>query len=170
MGLIAAMAVTAGADERGAPIFGDTFDVVGTFAENWVSVRADGSGGGAKIPSGGSICWRGALPLEFVMEADVTVQPKWSKFVRGEKNGGWGGFFVDGSIFCVRDTGFAFMVYKPAGEKHSSGKYPKIKDFVRGQPNRLRLVRKVQVGGGKYAFDVNSESIGVYMVVLPKKV
>ena len=170
MGLIAAMAVTAGADERGAPIFGDTFDVVGTFAENWVSVRADGSDGGAKIPSGGSICWRGALPLEFVMEADVTVQPKWSKFVRGEKNGGWGGFFVDGSIFCVRDTGFAFMVYKPAGEKHSSGKYPKIKDFVKGQPNRLRLVRKVQGGSAKYAFYVNDESIGEYMTVLPKKV
>ena len=114
VGLVAAMAAAAGADELGTPIFGDTFDAVGTFAENWVSSRVDGKDGLVKIPSGGSIKWRGALPLEFVMEAEVTLQPKWSKLVRGDRNGGWGGFFVDGAIFCVRDTGSAFMVYKPA--------------------------------------------------------
>ena len=154
------------ADERGLPIFGDSFETVGTFAENWVSKKCTSADGVVKVAHGGEMHWRGALPLEFCAEADVTVT--FAKGCEKEPDQGWGGFMLDGYIFCFRPTGGSFCVWRLPGDKHSSGKYVKIPGFEVGRSVRLQLVRKVVPGGVKLSFRVNGEPAGEFIAPKPE--
>jgi len=155
------------AEDQGAPIFGDSFDAVGTFAENWVSKNCTSADGQVRIPNGSSMHWRGALPLEFVAEADVAVAR--AENAPADRVQVWGGFQVEGIHFSMQPNGTTFCVWKYPGEKRSSGKYVKLEGVSAGEAVRLRLVRKTVPGGVKYVFTVNGVAAGDFLMPEPQK-
>ena len=165
--LAAAVLLAAGAalsNDKGMPIFGDSFDVVGTFAENWVSKNCTPGDGVVKIPAGANMRTRVATPLEFVAELDVTTA-----YAKGfEKRGqNWGGFFIDGKHFSAQPNGKSFAVWRIGDEKRSSGKYIDIPGFAPGKSVRLRLVCKAVPGGVKYSFYANGAPAGDFIAPVP---
>ena len=165
--LVVAALVAAGslfADDRGMPVFGDSFDVVGTFAENWVSKKCTSADGVVRIPHGAGMRMRGATPLEFVAEADVTATLAKGFEKRGQN---WGGFFIENFHFAVQPNGVGFCVWKLPEDRHSSGKYAKVPDFEPGKSVRLRLARKTVPGGVKYSFHLNGAPAGEFITPTP---
>ena len=154
------------ADERGLPIFGDSFETVGTFAENWVSKKCTSANGVVKIPDGGNMHWRGDLPLEFVAEADVAVTPR-----KGAEKSDqvWGGLHIGNTLFYFRPNGWSFFLWRLASDQHTNGKYVKIPNFEVGKSVRLRVVRKVVTGGVKVSFSLNGAKAGDFVAPTPEK-
>ncbi|MGN0833609.1 MAG: hypothetical protein ACI4RD_08190 [Kiritimatiellia bacterium] len=153
------------ADDRGLPVFGDSFDAVGTFAENWVAKNCMPTGGVVRIQNGGRMRMRRATPLEFVAELDATVTVAKSQERRGQN---WGGFSIEGFHFEVQPSGYGFCVWRLPEDRHSSGKYAKIPDFTPGRSVRLRLVRKAVPGGVKYTYHLNGALAGEFISPVPK--
>ena len=153
------------ADERGLPVFGDSFDAVGTFAENWVSRRCTSGEGVVRIPNGGNMHMRRPTPLEFVAELDVTATVAKGYEKRGQV---WGGFFIEGFHFEVQPKGLGFCVWRLPEDSRSSGKYAQIPGFEPGRSVRLRLVRKKVPGGVKYTYRLNGAPAGEFIAPAPK--
>lgn len=170
LALAFAVAVAHAADDRGAPIFGDSFDAVGTFAENWVSKGASSAGGRVVLPNGAWMRPRGEQPLEFVAEADITLQPPRDGRPPVAQQSGWAGFMIDGHHFQMQPCGRGFVVWKLPGEKRSSGRYERIESFELGKPVHLRLVRRAIPGAGgavKYAFEIGGQAAGEFIAPAP---
>lgn len=154
------------ADDRGMPVFGDSFDTVGTFAENWVSKKCAPADGAVRIPNGGRMQMRRPTPLEFVAELDVTATvAKGCEQKRGQI---WGGFSIEGFHFELQPSGYGFCVWRLPEDARSSGKYAKIPDFEPGKSVRLRLVRKAVSGGVKYVFRLNGAPAGEFIAPAPR--
>ncbi|MGN0833333.1 MAG: hypothetical protein ACI4RD_06755 [Kiritimatiellia bacterium] len=159
------VSAAAPAADRGLPVFGDAFDSVGTFAENWVAKNCTPGDGVVRIPHCGSLCMRRPTPLEFVAELDVTATVAKGHERRGQH---WGGFSIDGFHFEVQPNGFGFCVWRLPEDRRSSGKYAQIPDFEPGRSVRLRLVRKKVPGGVRYDFRINGVPAGDFIAAEPK--
>lgn len=143
----ALLAVHGLAQERGTPLFQDSFDTPGTFAENWIL----GEGGGGKVqstdgrllfPRDGSLRPRAATPQEFVAEVEMTMD--------GDAVGkGSCGFQVEGFRFAVTESG---GILACSGEAEPQGK---AASFAPGRPMKLVLARQADGGVAKYHFTVN---------------
>ena len=171
-GIIIALSFEApSAGMEGATIFSDSFDEVGTFAENWVSKNCKSSNGSVRIPDGASMRWRGCAPLEFSAEAEITLKPSWSSIPPTKPFQARGGFKCAGHYFCVQPCGKAFMVWREEGQNHSDGRYSEIDGFAIGKPTKIRLVRKIAgVCGVKYCFSINDTPVYDFITSAPKPV
>ena len=168
---LAAWAAAAVADDKGVPLFSDNFDAEGTFAEQWVSKKCLPKDGKVRVSDFGSLAMRGATPLEFVAEADVTVSPSWSQIPSAKQQQARGGFVCGGHHFCVQPCGKAFMVWKAREQKHSDGRYPDIPGLGPGRVARLKVMRKKSGAGTvKYAFWVNGVAVYDFVDAEPEKI
>jgi len=158
------------AEDKGLPLFSDNFDAEGTFAEQWVSKKCLPKDGKVRVSDFGSLTMRGATPLEFVAEADITLCPSWSTLPPAKEQQGWGGFSCAGNTFCIQPCGKSFMVWRVKGQTRSDGRYLPIEGIGPGKTARLMLMRK-KAGEGcvKYAFWVNGKPVYDFINELPKK-
>jgi len=165
-----ASAAVATGDDKGLPLFSDNFDAEGTFAEQWVSKKALPKDGKVRVSDMGYLSMRGATPLEFIAEADVTVTPGWSTIPPTKPYLARGGFSCGGHYFAVQPCGKAFMVWKPKEQKKMDGRYPDIPGLGPGQVAHLKLMRK-KAGGGtvKYAFWINGVAVYDFIDAEPAK-
>lgn len=170
---VAFAVLTARADDRGVTLFSDDFGATGLFAEQWVSHKGEDNvfpkpvDGKVRLRKNGSLTMRGATPLEFVAEVDVTLDVPWgTKLADGKR--GWAGMSCEGSTFCVKPDGTSFLVWRLPGKQRSEGKYLKIPDYTPGAPVRLRVVRKsLGEGGVRYKFEVNGRPSGDFISPTP---
>lgn len=158
------LVLSTAAQERGALIFGDGFDTVATFAENWLPGK--GWAGRIKSENGkvvgiGTLQMRRDTPREFYAEVDYTME---TPQVEKEKYGQvFGGFMIQGFLFYIRAEGVSMMVWRLPGQEQSRGKYEKIDGFEFGKPVRLTLIRKVDNGNVTYTYRVNGKDSGSFI-------
>lgn len=149
-------------ETRGNPIFGDSFDAVGTFAENWESKGVKSAAGVAALSKGGYMKPRVRLPEEFVAEAVISLP----EGVAGAR----GGFMLDGYYFQLQSSGIGFVVWKLPGEIRSSGKYEKIEGYTVGE-KALVMLSRCRLPGAKgvlkYSFEINGRSAGDFIAPEP---
>lgn len=167
--LLAAMiAMSVYSQEKGAPIFSDSFDTTATFAENWVpkGKNVKSEGGRIVLQNGGTLNMRAPTPLEFYAEMDVTMdmsqQPDKSK---------WGsafcGFMIEGFRFQVLPSGNTWMIWKLPGWEKANGKQVAIDGFELGKPFKLTLIRKVENNVATYRFKANGKDAGNFSCAAP---
>jgi len=165
------MALPVFAQERGAPIFQDSFDTNATFAENWVlgkgwAGRINSVEGKVLFPHGGQLSMRRNTPEEFYAEMDVTMdmshQPDKSKWVST-----FCGFRIEGFSFMILPSGKTWMIWKIPGWDRSHGKQVKIDGFELGNSFKITLVRKVENDVATYIFKVNGKNVGDFACAAP---
>ncbi len=154
--------------ERGTPIFSDSFDTPATFAEKWVpkDPRVKPGDGRIIFPDNGTLTMRDPTPLEFYAEMDITVdmshQPDESK---------WGeafcGLMIEGFRFMVQPCGQTWMIYQLKGHDKARGEHVKIEGFELKKPVKLTLIRKVDKGAETYIYKVNGKDAGSFVSDAP---
>lgn len=149
---IVSIALSAGAQEHGTPIFQDSFDTPATFAEKWVVKGAAKSADGKVQLDGSFIQMRRDTPEEFRAEIELTTD---GTRLHG-KNSGFCGFEIEGFLFTITHDG-NFWVAKSPKEAAGTGVGGKIKGFTPGYPVKITLVRKKNADTAKYMFYVNGE-------------
>ena len=160
-GLVAAMAAAAKPNVyKGATIFSDRFDTPMTFAENWESKPGTVSKDGVIQCNGRTFSWRGKVPDEFVVEADVRVKPDYEP---NPKNSQWIGFWVDNQRFQVQPKGFAFVIANGAVS------YAPITGYKPGDWLHLTLVKKRTGSVVKFFFSVNDQEICQFADTKPER-
>lgn len=170
--LIAALSISAFSQERGTPIFSDSFETAATFAENWVPAKGgkiESKDGKIMFDKGGTLTMRRSTPLEFYAEMDVTMdmshQPDKSK---------WGsafcGFMIEGFRFQVLACGNTWMIWQLPGWDKAHGKQVSIDGFELGRPFKLTLARKVENGTAAYIFKANGKDAGDFSCAAPAAV
>ena len=154
----ALMALSASAQERGAPVFQDAFDTKDTFAENWVvgkgwNGRLLSADGRVNFPQGGELLMRRDTPAEFFAEMDVTLNPP----ANGEiPKDGFCGFIIEGFRFTLTHQGRYWVASSPK-ESGGTGLTGPVEGFQFGKPVAVSLVRKAEPGAAKYVFRVNGK-------------
>lgn len=153
--------MTSFAQERGAPIFQDSFDTKDTFAENWVvgkgwAGRIHSSDGKLLLPGGGALQMRRDTPGEFWLEMDITI----NGLVEGASAEGdaFCGIMIEGLRFTITHQGHYWVASSPEGSA-GTGLRGKIADFEVGKPVRFSLIRKAQTDAATYIFRVNGEEV-----------
>lgn len=146
------LAVSAGAQEHGTPVFQDSFDTSQTFAENWV-VKGPAKSADGKVQLDSSLIqMRRDTPEEFCAEIELATDGTRLH----DKNSGFCGFDIEGFLFTITHDG-NFWVAKSPKEAAGTGVGGKIKGFTPGQPVKIALVRKKNADAAKYIFYVNGE-------------
>ncbi len=147
--------------QRGATLFEDNFDTVGTFAENWKT--RDGSGkNGSLFVGGGLTDLRSEIPADFFVECDMTMKHDM------KNKTGFAGFVIDGVLFQVQPQGKAFFLGKDYQNipVHS---YKEVKGYELGRSVHLAVARKSKDNIATYTFFINNEYIGEIRRKLPEK-
>lgn len=151
------------AQERGAPIFSDSFDTKDTFAENWVigkgwTSRIKSENGHVVFPGGGTLSMRRDTPDNFYVEMEVTIN-------KNEKSkDGFCGLLVGDYKFLLRYDGRTWMIYKLEGKSRAQGKVSPIDGFEFGKPVKMTLIRQVKNGVAQYTYIVNGKDAGNIVV------
>lgn len=153
-----ALAVSGFAQEKGTPIFQDSFDTNATFAENWVigkgwAGRINSVDGKVLFPQGGQLSMRRDTPEEFYVEMDVTVNAR----LPGAKSL-FCGFDIDGFLFTVIPDGAFWLARSPKGNS-ATRVSSKIDDFQLGKPVKLALIRKVENGIAQYVCRIDGKEM-----------
>ncbi len=157
------------AQERGTPIFQDSFDTKDTFAENWVvgkgwNGRIHSIDGQVVFPQGGSLMMRRDTPADFYVEMDITVN---SLSENASVKRGFCGFIIEGFRFTITNEGNYWVASSPK-ESGGTGLSGKIEGFRFGKPVRVSLTRKAKAGTAKYIFDVNGKEAATRVFNLHK--
>ena len=158
--LAALVSLTIYSQERGTPIFQDSFDTNATFAENWVvgkgwAGRINSAEGKVLFPQGGQLSMRRDTPEDFYAEMDVTVNGR----LPGAKSL-FCGFAIEGFLFTITPDGNFWLASSPQGRNATSIRN-KIEDFQFGKPVRLALMRKVGNGISQYICRINGKEVTV---------
>lgn len=162
------LAATGWSQERGTPLFSDTFETTATFAENWSPkdkqiVSLDGQ---LVLPPSSTIQMRRETPLEFCVEMEVSMdmshQPDKSTW-----GSAFGGFMIEGYRFMVLPAGHTWMIWKLPGWEKAHGKHVTIEGFEPGKPFQLTLMRSVDNGTATYRFWVNGTPAGDFVSTAP---
>lgn len=167
--LVTTIVISGFAQERGNPIYSDSFDTVATFAEKWVpkDKRIKSENGKVIFPKTGTLIMRGNTPLEFYAEMDITVDMS-----HESDKSKWGqafcGLMIDGYRFMVQPFGTTWMIYKLKGHKRSRGKHIKIDGYKEKKAIRLTLIRKVDNDVATYIYKVNGKAAGSFVCDAPK--
>jgi hypothetical protein len=156
--LSAAVGISGFSQERGTPIFQDSFDTNATFAENWVvgkgwAGRINSVDGKVLFPKGGLLSMRRDTPEEFYAEMDVTVNARLS----GAKSL-FCGFDIDGFFFTIIPDGAFWLASSPKGNS-ATRILSKIDDFQLGRPVKLALSRKVENGIAQYVCRIDGKEM-----------
>ncbi len=156
------------AQERGTPIFSDSFNTTATFAERWVpkDKRIKPVDGKILFPRVGTLTMRGGTPLEFYAEMDITLDTSFEPD-KTKWNEGFCGFMIDGFRFMILPSGNTWMIYKLKGYERAHGKQVKIDDFEQKKPVKLTLIRKVKNGAAIYTYIVNGKHAGSFVSDAP---
>jgi hypothetical protein len=160
------MAFSAFSQERGTPMFQDSFDTNATFAENWVlgkgwTGRINSIEGKVLFPQGGRLSMRRDTPEEFYAEMDVTVN---SRLPNAKSL--FCGFDIEGFLFTITPDGGFWMARSPKGSNATCvGK--KIEDFQFGKPVKLALIRKVENGISQYICRIDGKEMTIVRFTPP---
>lgn len=164
-----ALAFSGFAQEKGTPIFSDSFETAATFAENWVPAKGgkiESKDGKLVFDKGGNLTMRRNTPLEFYVEMDVAMdmshQPDRSKWVSA-----FCGFMIEGFRFQVLPAGNSWMIWQLPGWDKPHGKQVQIDGFELGKPFKLTLIRKVENGTATYIFKANGKDAGEFSCAAP---
>lgn len=154
------MALSVFAQERGAPIFQDSFDTNATFAENWVlgkgwAGRINSVDGKVLFPQGGQLSMRRNTPEEFYAEMDVAVNAR----LPGAKSL-FCGFDIEGFFFTIIPDGAFWLASSPKGN-NATRVSNKIDDFQLGRPVKLALSRKLENGIAQYVCRIDGKEMTV---------
>lgn len=169
--IFASTAVISAAVEHGAAVFGDSFDVPATFAENWDADGVKVDAGRVIVPNGARLRPRCALPTEFAVEADIVVPLPADGSRIPPPQSAWCGFMIDGYHFQLQPCGRGFVVWRLPDDVRSNGRYERIPSFAPGKPVRARVVRRRMPGSAhalKYVFTVDDAVCGEFTAREPK--
>jgi hypothetical protein len=161
--LLAATAPKA-AELPGLPVFGDTFDVVGLFVENWEATKGTkAEGGRVLIPASNSLTLRRVPDGDFAITADLTVEKPSGPDI------GHCGMTLDGIHFMVKPTSrpAGGTAYRVPGEARSRGTAGAIPGFEFGKPCRFQISRARLGKGYSYTFKANGQLVDAFSVVMP---
>jgi len=158
------------AQERGTPIFQDSFDTKDTFAENWVvgkgwNGRILSADGQVTFPQGGNLLMRRDTPADFYVEMDITLNSLSKNAAPGK---GFCGFVIEGFRFTITSDGGYWVASSPK-ESGGTGLGGKIDGFQFGTPVKVSLTRKSKAGAAKYIFDVNGKEAATRVFNLKKQ-
>ena len=159
---VSSFADAAAAPQAGAPVFADSFDSVGTFAENWISGGGTKSGNG-EVTVKGAFQLRRPLPKEFFLECDLTLEHDM------KKPRGFAGMSISGYHFKVQPDGKSFLVWKTKSDKRSRGNYQKIDGFALGQKVHCAVARTVAGTRVTYTYFINGKFMGSFEDMLPEE-
>lgn len=148
------------APQAGTPIFSDSFDSVGTFAENWIFSGKTKSENGT-VTVDGTFRLRRPLPKEFFLECNITLKHDMNR------PRGFAGMTVAGYHFKVQPDGKSFLVWKTGSDQRAKGVYKKIDDFIPGQPVHCAIARTITGTRVTYTYFINGKFIGSFEDVLP---
>lgn len=165
------MALPIFTQERGTPIFQDTFDTKDTFAENWVvgkgwNGRILSADGQVNFPRGGNLLMRRDTPADFYVEIDVTL----NALAEGAsaEGGAFCGFIIEGFRFTLTNAGNYWVASSPK-ESGGTGLRGKIDGFRFGEPVKISLTRKAKAGIAQYLFHVNGKEAATRFFNLKKE-
>ena len=169
--LVAFVAASVFAQERGPVVFTDSFDTPLTFAENWVigkgwAGRIHSTDGKVSFPQGGNLQMRRETPPDFYAEMDLTLdmshEPDKTKW-----NQAFCGFMIEGFRFMVLPSGKTWMIFKLKGHERAHGKQVPIEGFAFKKPVRLTLIRKVNNDAATYWYSINGKDAGSFVCDAP---
>jgi hypothetical protein len=161
--LLTATALKA-AELPGLPVFGDNFDVVGLFVENWEAAKGTKSERGrALIPAGSSLTLRRVPDGDFAISAELIVEKPAGPDI------GHCGVILDGIHFMVKPTDrpSGGTAYRVPGEERSRGTAGAIPGFEFGKPCRFQISRARLGKGFSYTFKANGQRVDAFSVVMP---
>ena len=146
------------AQDRGTPIFQDSFDTKDTFAENWVvgkgwNGRIKSSDGKVRLPQGGSLRMRHDTPAEFYVEMNIILNKVVNKNNAGNS---FCGFKIEGFLFTITKHGGYWLAASPKGSG-GTGMSGKIDGFQFGKPVKISLTRKTAGDAAKYILRINGK-------------
>ncbi len=148
----------------GVPVFGDDFNVIGLFVENWESTKdTKTEGGRAIIPSNNNMKLRRIPEGNFGFTADLTVE-------KPEGEIGHCGVVLDGIHFMINPSTnpSAGTAYRVPGEKRSRGNNSgAIPGFKFGEPCRVFISREKLGEGYKYSYKVNGQTVDSFQIIMP---
>lgn len=148
------------APQAGAPVFADSFESAGTFAEQWVARGKTKLENGA-VSVDGVFQLRRPLPKEFFLECDLTLNHDM------KKPRGFAGISIAGYHFKVQPDGKSFLVWKTKSDKRSRGTYKGIDGFSLGQPVHCALARTITGTRVTYTYFINGKFMGSFEDTLP---
>ncbi len=159
-----AAAATDAAERPGLPVFGDDFDVVGLFVENWEATKGTKSESGrVLIPANNNLTLRRVPDGDFAISAELTVEKPAGPDI------GHCGVILDGIHFMVKPTAHPSggTAYRVPGEERSRGTAGAIPGFEFGKPCRFQISRARLGKGYSYTFKANGQLVDAFSVVMP---
>lgn len=167
--LVAFSAATAFADvpRRGAAVFVDGFDAVGTFAENWGKPHGkvkseDGRMVANAIGTVTQASPARTAPLDILVEGSIAILDEGRRV-------GWTGFSLDGYLFLLKPGGSSWLNLNKKLQSADNGKQVKIGGYKTGDSVKLTVVRRKRGGSCEYSFYVNGIPAGTFAAPVPDK-
>lgn len=152
------------AELSGVPVFGDDFEVVGLFVENWEATKGTKSESGkVLIPASNNLTLRRVPEGDFAITAELTVEKPAGPDI------GHCGVILDSIHFMVKPTAHPSggTAYRVPGEERSRGTAGAIPGFEFGKPCRFQISRARLGKGYSYTFKANGQLVDAFSVVLP---
>lgn len=161
------------------PVFEDDFSNPQVFAERWdfrgqAQKDIEVKGGAVRIPganTGDGIQWKGELPEECAVEAELVCYPEWSE-IKDPKDGDyhWASIGCDYANYGVRSDGYGVSLYRPTENQPTRSCYPWIANFREGEPVTVRFERR-KIGDRMmgYTFLINGVQANYFTAPTPKK-
>jgi len=152
------------AELPGVPVFGDNFDVVGLFVENWEATKGTKSAEGrVLIQANNNLTLRRVPEGDFAITAELTVEKPAGPDI------GHCGVILDGIHFMVKPTAHPHggTAYRVPGEERSRGNSGAIPGFEFGKPCRFEISRARLGKGFNYTFKANGQLVDAFSVVMP---
>lgn len=161
------------------PVFEDDFSNPQVFAERWdfrgvAQKDIEVKDGAVRVPGGNTgdgIQWKGELPEECAVEAELVCYPKWSR-IKDPKDGDyhWASIGCEYANYGVRSDGYGVSLYAPTEGQPTRSCYPWIANFKEQEPVTVRFERR-RIGDKMmgYTFLLNGVQVNYFTAPKPKK-
>jgi len=152
---------------RGAPVFTDGFDGVGTFAENWGKPNGPVKSEGGRMVANAvrnlaHARPRREAPMDVIVEGYIAILDEGRRI-------GWTGFSLDGYLFLLTPDGRSWLNLNKKINSDDNGKRVKIGGYKTGDSVKLTVVRHRRGGACEYSFYANEMPAGTFTAPVPDK-
>ena len=152
---------------RGAAVFSDGFDAVGTFAENWGKPHGkvkseDGRMVANAIGTVTQASPARTAPLDVLIEGSIAILDEGRRV-------GWTGFSLDGYLFLLKPSGSSWLNLNKKLQSADNGKQVKIGGYKTGDSVKLTVVRRKRGESCEYSFYANGIPAGTFAAPVPDK-
>jgi hypothetical protein len=152
---------------RGAAVFSDGFDAIGTFAENWGKPHGkvkseDGRMVANAIGTVTQATPARTAPLDILVEGSIAILDEGRRV-------GWTGFSLDGYLFLLTSRGSSWLNLNNKLKSADNGKCVRVGGYKTGDSVKLTVVRRKRGGSCEYSFYVNGIPAGIFAAPVPEK-